>query len=446
MKNNIRKRKLCLSSVLTLALINSFTLLQAQSAKKLIADLQAIHTSVRSLPCNSGQLISNRAMNLFLAEKIGTYLTGYKSISFYKNNITADVLNGTFSLSHNLFQPSGIDKPITSFLVVGVKANVSNTLPSISNRKTFSNDLGATIKKVWIATPKTTTNTCLDKNIMDIKRASIINLLTKEIEEADKAFLQSLAEIPQDTISASDFDQSKKILQEDFYANLREEFSRKFAALQYEELASQKRYKRVSTHWTSVDVYAPIILKRFVVAEALNVFSRNKKAYAFEGAVSHTRFLESKKVGRLFITIEAKAYLNNAADSRLLEYINYHDYKNLGGIDTSSLQQRKISSLFIGHYKTFVTPAAKFQVAYFPPESHIGISSSIEQHFGTFKTIDWILGIPVVLINKIGSPAANFEFQLQYLDLAHHLFPNRTFRDNISINLTVGIPFSKVIF
>ena len=419
---------------------------QAQSSEQLISDLQAIHKTIKSPSCTNHQVISNRAMNLFLADKIGYSLTDYKSLSFYKNYITFNTSDGIFSLNHNFFQPTETDESVRTFYVVGVKANVVNALVSAFTEKPITNQLGITIKKSWIGKPKTVLNNCFEKQLMDAKRESSLVLLAQEIKKSEEEFINSLSAIQQDAMSDSAFAKVKEELRQNFYANLTDEFSRKFAESQYQELSETPRYKRITVHWTNLSLYLPVIAQRFTVAKSLALFSETRKAYPFDVSINHTHFWETKKAGRFFLNLEAGVYLNNAIQSHSAESINYDQYKSSGGVDTLLLRQKKVNSIFIGDYNTFITPSAKLAIVYYPPDSHIGISTTLMQNIGTYRALNWSLGIPIVLINKMGAPSANFEFQLNYSDITHVVYPNRTFSDNISISLTVGVPFSKIIY
>jgi hypothetical protein len=424
----------------------SLTGLLAQSVDSLTANLQAIHETVRNLPCASGQLISNRAMNLFLSDKIGSYLVDYRSLSFYKNYVTFSAGDGEFSLNHNLFQPTGIDEPVRTFYVVGVRANVANWLPAGLAEKTGTNQLGATLQKVWVAKPKTQLTDCFEKTLMDTKRASDMALLAEEIRNRKAAFVASLASIGQGSLTDPEFARVKQELYQTFYDQLTDEFSRRFAGQQYEDLVTTYRYKRITTHWTSISAYLPIVLQRFVVVNALNQFAQSGKTYAAALTVNHTRFWESKKAGRFFLSLDAGVSLANSAQTYSMERMSYEQYKRAGGVDTLALGQGSINSIYVGNFRTFLSPVARLGLVYYPPESHIGIRTTIEQHMSTYNPLNWVLGIPVVLIDKKGAPAANFEFQLRYADLMHVIFPNRTASDNLSVNLTVAVPFSKIIY
>ncbi|GAB3010907.1 hypothetical protein [Spirosoma pulveris] len=385
-------------------------------------------------------------MNLFLSDRIGSYLTDYKNLSFYKNYITFNTQDGVFSLNHNFFQATGIDEPVRSFLVVGVKANVMNALASTFSDKPYTNELGATLKKAWIGKPKTTINDCREKNIMDTKRASILNLLIRELRSKEADFRKSVDSLKQDGLSDAAFAQIKAELIQNFYAGLRDEYTRKFATQQYLELAETARFKQITTHWTTLNAYLPIILQRFTVFPSYTQLTETKKSYPFELALTHTRFLESKRMGRLFLSFEGNLLLNNSVQSFSQETITYSQYKSSGGLDTLTLAQRNIRSLFVGEYASFLTPRVKVGFVYYPAESHIGLSSSLEKNIGTFHSLNWTVGIPVVLIDKVGAPAANFEFQLNYFDINHSVLPGRKSSDRLRVGLTVAVPFSKIIY
>ncbi|MCX6216703.1 hypothetical protein [Spirosoma sp.] len=420
--------------------------LQAQQSAQLIAELDSIHRRILNTSCANQQVISNRAMNLYLSDRVGSYLADYKNLSFYKNYVTFNTRDGVFSLNHNFFQATGVDEPVRSFLVVGVKANVMNALASTFTDKPFRNELGATLKKAWIGKPKTTINNCREKNLMDTKRSSILNLLKREIENKEADFIKSIDSLKQEGLSDSTLAHIKAELSQNFYAGLRDEFSRRFASLQYLELAETARYKQITTHWTTLNAYLPFILQRYTVASSFAQVAETKKNYPFELSLIHTRFWESKKRGRLFLSFEGRIVLNNSIQSFSRETISYSQYTSLGGLDTLTLKQRAIRSLYIGDYASFLTPGAKISFVYYPAESHIGLSSSLEQNMGTYRALNWTIGIPVVLIDKAGAPSANFEFQLNYSDVTRSFLPGRKTSDRLSIGLTIAVPFSKIIY
>jgi hypothetical protein len=126
-------------------------------------------------------------------------------------------------------------------------------------------------------------------------------------------------------------------------------------------------------------------------------------------------------MGRLFLTLSGDAYLNNSA-------------------------LRSANEQYFGAYKNFITPVVNLQTIYFPPASHIGMNLAVEQNIGTYNALNGIVGIPIVLIDKAGHPAANFQLQCRFFDITNKVLPNKDLFDKTSVGLTVGVPFSKIIY
>ena len=440
MKN--QSMKLIFTSAVCMCTLSSF----AQSADSLITSLWDIHNSVKTQACSNPQIISNRAMNIFLSDRIGYYTSSYKDLSLYKNNITFNSGDGIFAINHNFFQAKGVDAPVSGFLLVGVKTNVSNAFATTFSNKNYTNELGVTVKKSWISKPVTSINNCVEKNIMDVNREQQLLVLNQEIKKKETDFNSSLVAVKKESMPDSVFEKIKDELTKDFNAGLQQEYQWKFAEQQYRELALTQRFKTIALHWTNVSVYLPVLLQSFVSAESFAAAVTKKRNYPFELSVNHSRFWETKKYGRFLLTLDASTFLNNTAKVKTRETLTYQEYKNNGGADSLLLAQQKINSIFIGNFKNFITTVIQFKVVYFPHESHIGFSSSIEQNFGDYKAVNFSLGIPVVLIDKTTAPAANFEFRINCFDISHKVYPGRKFGDKVSVSMTVGVPFSKIIF
>ena len=433
--------------------------LNAQRASDILSELKSINSVVKNTPCTSGcgMLISNRAMNLFLSYKIGSYLSGVDDLSFYKNNVNVDAAKGTLSVVHNFFQPKGTDELVKSFLVVGARVNMADAFAATYNGKQFNNELGFVVKQTWISATKTHFNPCSDgtttnstsqhMQAMDAQRATILYFIEKEIKTKNADFENAINAIQPSDVPGQDLEKAKTGLKENFYSDLKEEYSRKFADLQYSVLVKTNQYTSISTSWTSIRTYIPLLRQKYFVAESFSNDFDEKHAYPLELTVCHTRFWEGKKIGRIYFTMSAQAFWNNSVLSDALYKTNRSDYKNLGGTDTihfAALQSNE--EAFIGSYKTFFTPVINGRIVWFPFDSHVGVSAMMEQNFGTYKSLNCKLGIPIVLIDKKGEPSANFEFQVRFPDLNNKTMPGKKISDKTSVGLTVGIPFSKIIY
>lgn len=285
-------------------------LLKAQTTANIIAELKSINSTVANVPCSTGKgnIISNRAMNIFLSNKAGTYLSGDDDLSLYKNSITFNTTEGTFSVSHNMRQAKGIDQPVKSFLFIGAKANIVNGLAAMLNNTHFINAFGLLIKKTWIGKPNTYFNKCFgainsrvsQKQFMDALHASILNLIEAEIRHRDSLFINGLSAIDPLQVPGQKLNEAKSNLRKIFYLNLKEEYSRKFAELQSEALIETNNYNLVTTYWTSIGAYIPLVREKFYVANSFAGNFKNEHLYPLEVLLTHTRFFESRKYGRFF--------------------------------------------------------------------------------------------------------------------------------------------------
>ena len=345
-------------------------------------------------------LISNRAMNLFLADRIGYYLSRYDDLSFDKNYITFNSSDGVFSLNHNFFQATPGDNQVKSFLVGGIKANVVNIVDK---------EIGLTIKQTWLTS--VATHSCQSqKQHMAALNASIRYSLQAQLTRRQTEFEKNLDSLKQSDVPGQDLNDVENFLRQKFNNDMSDYYSWETARQQSDTLIETENYDLVSTSWTSISGYVPILPEKY----------SNNYGYPISLTISHTRFLESRTTGRFFITLSGEAYLNNTVHSHAPDST--------------------------GSYKNFLTPAAKAEIIYFPPDSHVGFNLAIEQNIGTYNALTGIVGIPIVLIDKAGHPAANFQFQFRFFDVSNTILPNRTFYDKTSVGLTLGVPFSKIIY
>lgn len=433
----------------SLAIAGLLFLLQGktQSLPAVEAELTTLHRTLASTPCGkaAGRLISNRAMNAVLSDKVGSYLSQFTDLSFYKNNITFDAAGGTFSLNHNLFQPSGKDEAIRSFLVVGGRANIANAFASAFSNRAFQNEMGVTVKQTWLSSPKQYFD-CSQKREMDAERAVILFSLFADLNKQAAAFEQQLARISSADVPGRNMDSVKAHLRKKFFTEAREEYNNRFALLQAQALIKRNGYRKLVVGWTSLSLYLPVVRQQFFVAPSLNAAIKRKLAYPVELALHHTRLIDLGKKGRFFFILSGTIFQNNTVQSQASMPVSSSDYLRLGGTDTLRLADLGRNNLYNGDYRNFFTPAIKAQVVYFPSISHIGISAQLEQNFGQHNSLSAVLGLPIVLIDREANPSANFQFQLRYADIGNKVAPSKPLKDKLSVGLTVGVPFSKIIY
>jgi len=378
---------------LSLVTASSIGVIQAQTPDSLIHELRIIHDSIPS-----ANLISHRAMNVFLSEAAGYYMSDPDNLTLYKNSVIANAAEGTLAIYHNLRQSTGIDQPLRSFLSIGAQANIADAFAAHSEGRPYRNQFGLLLKQTWIgraavaATPE-------QQRLMDTLRTAILHSTETAIRQQANDFT-----FDPDLPLFFEFDYSHK---------------------QASTLAKRFLYKVISFHCTGISLYAPLIPEGFQVAPSSGDPITTRHAYPLYLSITHTRLWEGSKFGRIYATLSGDASLSNSCNGYLLD---------------------KLGSLYTGDYRTFVTPSVKGQLVWFPANSHIGVSFLVQQSIGDYHALDGILGIPVVLINKQAEAAVTFEFQVRIYDMGHSIDAGRGLNGRTAIGLTAGIPFGKIAF
>ncbi len=166
---------------------------QAQSSQAIIAELSAINKTVVNKSCNSGNsaAISNRAMNVFLADKTA-YLSESSDLSLYTNYVTLNTTEGTLTVNHNFQKAAGIDEPIKKLFSAGVSINTANEIAPPLLDKRFENGLGILLGykclgkvKTHFANCKQTGNNLNQKQSIDALRTALLQSLITEIIKKD---------------------------------------------------------------------------------------------------------------------------------------------------------------------------------------------------------------------------------------------------------------------
>jgi hypothetical protein len=323
---------------------------------------------------------------------------------------------------------------------VGAQVNVANTYAARFSNKYFDNQLGVRIKQTWMGKPITFHNKSGNqKQLMDANRALILHNLEAEINKKAADFEQSISSIKQTDIPGQNITTANEALKRSFYSDLRAEYLQKFAEAQSDLLIKSGNYNSVSDSWTSVSAYLPVIRQQYKVSTGAQ--TNKYYSYPFEVSLTHTRFWESFKTGRIFFTLNAKAKLNNTIQNGLLYPANM-----IGELDGGNNTVINNGNVWVGDFKNFITPVAACKLVYIPPNSHVGASFRIEQNTGRYHALNAMVGIPIVLIDKNGVPAITFECQLLYADWNNSIKANRLPGNKTAVGVTVGIPFSKIVY
>ena len=423
-------------------------IIYAQSAQEIISELKFINQSVASKPCNadSAAVISNRAMNIFMAAKTG-YLSANTDLSYYTNYVTVNSAEGKVTVNHNFQNTNGTDAPIRTLLSFGLDATIANNYSKSFLDKRFDNEIGVTVNYKWLGKVKTHFADCSNeqgnqKQSMDALRAAMVSQLQKEILKKETDFNLSLASIDSAMIPGQDMNTAKKIMQQNLYDDLKTTYEGLFASNQADLLIKTNNFKLITTHWTSITAYLPVDFPKYTTAPSFNTDFENKHSYPVSVLLGHTSMWEGPAFGRLFITLNGMLLLNNSKLSYGLSKLNFSEYKNLGGTIAQNTIDPGNNKLYIGQYRNFITPSLSARIVYFPANSHVGISALAEKSFGDYNLLNCKLGIPVVLINAKKIPAVDLEFYVLLMDLTNQI----SGISKTSAGLSLGIPLSRLMY
>ena len=396
--------------------------------------------------------ISNRAMNIFLSDVTG-YLSSKSDLSYFTNYVTFNAADSKLTVYHNFQTASGADVPLKNLFGFGLITNIPNNYSASFLDYRNETGMGLLLGYKILGKVKTRFADCNvgsekanQKQTMDALRAGIVNSMEAEIKSKEEEFNEALVKYDKTDIHGLTEDSAKAIIKRKFYNELSESSDEKFATLQAVALIETKNYKLISTHWTGIQLYIPVLSSKYAVATSPADNFKQKKSYPAEFNLSHTRLWESSKAGRFFATLSAGLLLNNSKLSYGLEKISYSEYESMGGTDTQHNDELKSNKAYIGDYENFVTPSLQYRMVYFPVEYHLGLSLLLQQNFGTYNFLNARIGIPVILINSKKTPAVCFEFYVSLTGLT-----NKANLSNEPVNKTmagfsVGIPLSRLMY
>lgn len=429
-------------------------LIIAQNGDSIISRLKSINHALTVKTCSSedATAISNRAMNIFLSDKTG-YVNEKSDLSFFTNYVTFNTSESRLTVNHNFQEATGADVPIKKLFSIGLSVTIPNnySMAFLDNRHETGLAFLAGFK--WLGKVKTRFTDCNviqnqanQKQTMDALRAGMVNDLATEVNNKEADLRISLNAIDAEDVQGLNPDSAKAIIKQNFYEELNESADGNFATLQAEMLTKTMNFKLISTHWTAIQCYIPVVFSKYFVAPTLTEAFQQEKSYPFELTINHTRLWESSRTGRFFATIGGGILLNNSKFSYSLDKINYADYKIMGGTDTQHDEELKNDKAYLGDYENFITPSLQCRMVYFPVEYHLGISILVQQNFGSYNFLNTRIGIPVVLINSKKTPAVSFEFYVSLTDLTNQTDPTKEPPNKAMAGLSVGIPLSRLMF
>ncbi|CAN5471306.1 hypothetical protein BH11BAC5_BH11BAC5_38160 [soil metagenome] len=410
-----------------------------QNSDSITSEIKMINRAVTNQA--AGAVISNRAMNVFLADKTG-YVAASDDLSFFTNYVTFNSTDGIFTVNHNFQSPKGMDEPLKNLFSLGFKANV-NSIGAGFLDKHFDDELGVTLNYKWLGKVKMQAS-AYQQQSMHALRAGLVHSLELAIEQEIADFKTALNRVEAADINGANMDSARALIQQNFSADLKAKYEALFATQQAELLTKTGHFKTISFGYTSFTATIPVITPTFTVAPSISAAFAQKHSYPVQLMLAHTRLWEGSSRGRLFLTLGGSLLLNNSKLSYGIDKIYPAAYKAMGGTDTLTLAQKE--KAYLGLYQTFITPAVKGRLVYYPTNSHVGFSLMAEQHIGKDNLLNARVGVPVILINSKKTPAVTFECYVSFFDMGHVVNNLQGRGKKTTVGIAAGIPFSRLMY
>jgi hypothetical protein len=410
------------------------------------------------ITCIQRNLMSNQGLNVFMARKVNSYLSGSGDLSLYKAYFIVDPTDGKLFVGYNFANdPSDGDKMTRFVHNVGFNANLADAFSTIysGEDKKLTNDLGLTYKVTLLgrgiinfnrdkpkeyynnkSTPETTS-----QEISEIERLRFRNQIFESMKKDSIDYVNSLKGVD----STSEY---RKNLDDKFYEKKNKEYKKKYIIEEATFIDEEENYNWYWSHWASLSLFIPFSKTEYNTAIDFKGDIQTQYIYSYDGSFQYNQILELKKTkwyGNL--TVGAKN-LNNIKTDEIDKY-SFNDYKTRVSMDTSSLNlvQIKSTDVYVGNYISEPTAYFSLQVvSFFLASKSIGLSAEIEHYTGNYHPINIKFGVPFALKGKDDDTKANFELQVKLNDISNSAFPEKSVKNKMIFGLSVGIPLTSKIY
>lgn len=427
-------------------LVASFNTLSAQSGTGLLQQLQRINDSLQgnSMQYNTTPVISNRGLNIFLADKTA-YLFGNADLSYFSNYVSYNGNSGILAVNHNFYHPVAADQLINRMFQIGVKARVSNGFDVMPGYEQNKKEAGFTVGYAFLQKPRVS-YVKRGKEGIDpgVVMSRVRDVILQQL--ADSGKFHSYQANNHNFSLDSDSAIAKNVVHKYLLARAEKEYLQQYAQVQAEVLSDLKLFNTITTGWTNISAYVPVLFPRYAVVTLPGGPITRKHPYNASLMLQHTRLWERATAGRLFASFSGNVFLNNSVFALEHNRLAANEYVRFGGADTLALATLGNDVIFEGDYATFLTPSLQARLVYYSPGSHIGISGKLEKFFGTYAVTNVSVGLPLVLINKQNFPVFNIDVFVTFFDVFKTKERGRKQGKLALFGINIGVPFSRMLY
>ncbi|WP_222164779.1 hypothetical protein [Edaphocola aurantiacus] len=426
-------------------------------------DVRVYIEDLKSKAIRDTSLMSDQGLNIFMAKKVNTYLTGSGDLSMNKNYFIIDPTDGRLFLGHNWAKDPSQDTFRTKWIfTTGIKSNVAEAFSTIysGKDKKLSNNTGLALKLTLlgrgiiyfgengtqIQTKELKKFGLTDTTMDRYQQQEIANYYREQLKNEINDLIIIDSTKFENKIENTGTEAFRALKRKEFYSKKAKFYKKMFIEEESRYIEEEEIYNAFWNHWVSLDIYIPITRQQYRVAESFTALIEDRMLYNFEGTLIWSNIYERKKM-RLLASIGLGTKIMNNITTAELEKYSIGSYKQLGGTDTLSLAQIKTDEIYIGNYNQFFIPLLKFNlVNFFLANKQIGLSLLAEKHFGAYNPLNIKAGIPFNLKGKDDDTKVSFELQFKWNDINNNILPDVNPSDKFMIGLSVGIPLTSQLY
>jgi hypothetical protein len=475
MKHSITSVMLLLLSVLTVRAQVNISLIQRlnDSLEKtpLFEPTRRYIDSLHRATSDSKNLMTSPALDIFMAKKVNTYLTGTGDLALNKSYFILDPTDGRLFLGMNYAKDPSEGNGRTKWVFTGgIKADADESFSKLydgENNKLEGN-FGASLKitllgrgiityakesakeKVQVLLPKASDIPQYDKAEaghflrLHLKRKIKMAMEKDSLEFVmEKDSLEFVNTHPDAKDKALTWRIERRLK---FMESQNKEYRKAFINGEADLIEEEGLFNTFWNHWVSFDLYLPFTRRAFDVGSDFSQPVQARKLYNLEATLLYNQIKEYRHMRWLWSLGFGAKNQNNITTTQLDKY-SMGEYRDLGGQDTIKLAQLKTSDVYIGEYRDFVSPFAKGQlVNFFLFKKSVGLSLYAEKYFLTYDPLNVKVGVPFNLKGKDEETKVNFELQFKWNDVGDDILPEKSLSEKMVVGISIGVPLTGTLY
>lgn len=400
------------------------------------------------------QLVTPRGLNKYFAKTIGYYLTGSNSSSLNRNYLFLNAGDNELVFGHNRYFAQANGR-IRSVWTVGFKAELNKKFAELLNNNGASANMGLNLKytryltgTVFFDGPVTPGPQKCAMN--HLRRIYLMDLIRKINDESNQ-FEAGIADFNLNPGNNTCGGQVASTTQSrtDFYNKLLQKYEDLYYEKEVELLENAGAKNAVRVGWWSITGFVPFTPVRYQTITTTTMLPVEKADYLAELNWSGNFLYDSDVWGRVLLSAGISGVANNSVKSEKMQTYSINEIVPLG-INDSVYKKDHNGDIYLGDYSSYLSGVTNFQAIFFPKNANSalftgnwGVSAKFEYEFqGTTDKINLRFGIPFVVKGKDDENPVNFEVQFKLNDTSRWTNEGK----NYSIGISVGLPFSSILY